>query len=144
MPALQAADPIDAYPPAENGMTRHVLTLPEENDESLVKIELILGKTVKIDAANRYFFGGKIETKTVEGWGYPYHILPEIGPMAGTLMAIPPDLPKTERFIAIGGEAYLMRYNSTGNQPAGRIYTLEQDGGGLWYNSVTSEVKIKE
>lgn len=112
MPALQAADPIDAYPPAEKDMTRHVLNLPAEKDESIIKIELILGKTVKTDSVNRYFFGGNLETKTVEGWGYPYHILPEIGPMAGTLMAIPRDLPKTERFIAIGGEPYLIRYNS--------------------------------
>ncbi len=37
MPALQAADPIDAYPPAENGMTRHVLTLPEEKDSSMLR-----------------------------------------------------------------------------------------------------------
>ena len=112
MPALQAADPIDAYPPAEKGMSRHVLKLPTEKDESVIKIELILGKTVKTDSENRYFFAGNLQTKTIDGWGYSYHILPEIGPMAGTLMAIPPDLPKTERFIAIGGEPYLIRYNS--------------------------------
>ncbi|MFC7338577.1 ecotin [Haloferula chungangensis] len=112
IPSLQAAEPIEAYPPAEEGMTRHVLNLPKEKDESLFKVELILGKTIEIDSANRYFFGGKLETKTIEGWGYSYHILPEIGPMAGTLMAVPPNLPKAKRFIAIGGEPYLIRYNS--------------------------------
>lgn len=112
MPTLHAADPIKAYPPADKGMTRHVLKLPVAKDESVIKIELILGKTVEIDASNRYFFSGTLEPKSVKGWGYSYHILPELGPMAGTLMAVPPDLPKTKRFIAIGGEPYLMRYNS--------------------------------
>ena len=101
-----------AYPPAEKGMARHVLQIPAEKDESILKIELILGKTIEIDAENRYFFGGNLETKTIDGWGYSYHILPEIGPMAGTLMAIPPNLPKSKRFIPIGGEPYLIRYNS--------------------------------
>lgn len=112
MTPLQAADPLKAYPKAEEGMTRHVLKLPAEKDESILKIQLVLGKVIEIDAANRYFFGGKIETKIVEGWGYSYRILPQLGPMAGTLMAIAPDLPKAKRFIAIGGEPYLIRYNS--------------------------------
>lgn len=110
--SLQAADPLEAYPPAEEGMTRHVLKLPAKEDESNLKVQLVLGRTVEIDAANRYFFGGKIESRTIEGWGYSYHILPNLGPMGGTLMAVPPDLPKAERFIAIGGEPYLIRYNS--------------------------------
>lgn len=93
-------------------MTRHVLQLPAEKDESILKIELVLGKTIEIDAANRYFFGGKLEIKSIEGWGYSYYILPKLGPMAGTMMAVPPDLPKTKRFIGIGGEPYLIRYNS--------------------------------
>jgi ecotin len=32
--------------------------------------------------------------------------------MAGTLMAIDPNAPKVDRFITIGGEPYLIRYNS--------------------------------
>ena len=111
-PSIQAADPLKAYPKADKGMTRHVLHLKPEKDESILKIELVLGKTVKIDAVNRYFFAGNIESKTVEGWGYPYYHLPKVGPMAGTLMAIPPGTPKKKRFIAIGGEPYLIQYHS--------------------------------
>ena len=33
-------------------------------------------------------------------------------PMAGTLMAIDPDAPKEDRFVPLGGEPYLIRYNS--------------------------------
>jgi ecotin len=32
--------------------------------------------------------------------------------MAGTLMAADPAAPKEERFVALGGEPYLVRYNS--------------------------------
>ena len=32
--------------------------------------------------------------------------------MAGTRMAPPPDAPKMARFITLGGEPYLLRYNS--------------------------------
>jgi ecotin len=32
--------------------------------------------------------------------------------MAGTLMAVDPDIPKVERFITLGGEPELRRYNS--------------------------------
>jgi ecotin len=32
--------------------------------------------------------------------------------MAGTLMAVSPDAPKVDRFITLGGEPQLLRYNS--------------------------------
>jgi len=32
--------------------------------------------------------------------------------MAGTRMAINPDTPKVNRFVTLGGEPYLIRYNS--------------------------------
>jgi ecotin len=32
--------------------------------------------------------------------------------MAGTLMAIDPNAPKVARFITLGGEPYVIRYNS--------------------------------
>ena len=32
--------------------------------------------------------------------------------MAGTMMAIDPNVPKVNRFITLGGEPYLIRYNS--------------------------------
>ncbi len=50
--SVQAADNMKAFPPAEAGMVRHVLQLPQQADESAFKVELIAGKTVQIDAAN--------------------------------------------------------------------------------------------
>jgi ecotin len=101
-----------AFPPAGEGMARHVLQLPEKEDESLFKVELVLGKTVEVDAQNKYFFGGKIEKETIQGWGFPKYTLKKLGPMAGTLMAVDPNEPKVERFITIGGEPFIIRYNS--------------------------------
>ena len=110
--AAAAPNDLKAFPPAAKGQTRHVLALPADDQEASLRVELIVGKTVSVDASNRYFFGGKLENKTVVGWGYNYYLLPKLGPMAGTLMAVDPDAPKTNRFIALGGEPLLVRYNS--------------------------------
>jgi ecotin len=107
-----AADNMKAFPPADEGMTRHVLQLPKLDDESLFRVELLVGKTVLTDENNVYFFGGKIEEETIEGWGFPRYILKALGPMGGTLMAVDPNAPKVERFVKLAGEPYLIRYNS--------------------------------
>ena len=107
-----ASDNMKAFPPAEEGMVRHVLQLPEQQDESAFKVELIVGKTVLVDTGNRYFFGGTIEAQTISGWGFTRYMVRELGPMAGTLMVVDPNAPKAKRFIALGGEPYLIRYNS--------------------------------
>lgn len=107
-----AVDDMKAFPAAEPGVTRHVLQLPPQNDESAFKVELIVGKQVQTDERNRYFFGGRIEAENIEGWGYTRYKVDKLGPMAGTLMAIEPNAPKTSRFITLGGEPYLIRYNS--------------------------------
>ncbi len=103
---------MSAYPPPEEGKVRYVLQLPKQDDESAFKVELIAGKTILVDERNRYFFGGKIEEKTIEGWGFPSYHVSKLWPLAGTMMAIDPDVPKVNRFITLGGEPYLIRYNS--------------------------------
>lgn len=110
--AVQAADNMKAFPAAEEGMSRHVLQLPKQFDEAVFKVELIIGKVVEIDKENKYFFGGKIEEETIKGWGFPRYTVSKIGPIAGTLMAIDPNTPKVARFIALGREPFLIRYNS--------------------------------
>jgi ecotin len=75
-------------------------------------VQLLIGKNVKLDHQNRYFFGGKLETETIPGWGYDRYVLKYLGPMAGTLMAVDPNEPKVDRFITLGGEPELLRYNS--------------------------------
>jgi ecotin len=110
--ALAASDPMKAFPPAEPGQVRHVIAVPRLPVESDRRVELIVGKTVTTDAHNRYFFGGRLERETIKGWGFDRYVLKDLGPMAGTLMAVDPNAPKVERFVALGGEPRLLRYNS--------------------------------
>jgi len=110
--ALHAADNMKAFPEAEEGMVRYVLNLPKQENESNYRVELIVGKIVQVDAQNRYFFGGKIERETIQGWGFTRYLVKELGPMAGTLMAVDPNAEKVERFIPVGGEPFMIRYNS--------------------------------
>ena len=56
---LKAADNMKAFPPADAGMVRYVLQLPAETDETVLKVELLVGKTVLVDSVNSYFFAGK-------------------------------------------------------------------------------------
>jgi len=112
MVSAQAADLIKAFPPTEEGMVRYVLQLPKQDNESFFMVELIVGKTVQVDEKNRYFFGGKIEKETIEGWGYTRYYVSKLGPMAGTLMGVDPNAPKIDRFITLGDEPYIIRYNS--------------------------------
>jgi ecotin len=110
--AAAATSDMGAFAPAEAGMVRYVLQLPKQKDESAFKVELIVGKTVQLDPQNSYFFGGEIEAEAIKGWGYTRYIVRKLGPMAGTLMAVDPDAPKVARFIKLGGQPYLVRYNS--------------------------------
>lgn len=109
---VHAADNMNAFPPAEEGMVRHVLQLPKQDDESAFMVELLVGKTVQVDEVSRYFFSGKINKETIKGWGFSCYNVSTLGPMAGTQMAIDPNTPKVNRFITLGGDPYLIPYNS--------------------------------
>jgi ecotin len=111
-PSGLGADNMKAFPAAEEGMFRYVLQLPKQDDESAYKVELMVGKTVQVDEQNRYFFGGKIGAETIKGWGFTRYLVSKLGPMAGTRMAVDPNAPKVSRFITLGGEPYIIRYNS--------------------------------
>jgi ecotin len=110
--AVAADNNMQAFPPAAPGMVRYVLQLPPQTDESAFKVELVAGKTVEVDTVNHYFFAGKIVAETIEGWGFPRYDVSALGPMAGTLMAVDPNAPKVKQFIPLGGDPYLIRYNS--------------------------------
>ena len=112
VPAGHAADNMKAFPPAEAGMVRFVLQLPKQDEEAASMVEMIVGKMVQVDERDRYFFGGKIEKETIKGWGFTRYMVNKLGPMAGTLMAVDPNAPKIDRFIALAGEPYFVRYNS--------------------------------
>jgi ecotin len=110
--SLLWADNMKAFPPAEEGQVRYVIPLEKKLDEAAFKVELVIGKKVKIDSENSYFFAGQIKSQNIPGWGFTRYVLDDLGPMAGTLMAVRDDVEKVERFIPLLGEPYLVRYNS--------------------------------
>lgn len=103
---------LKAFPAAEKGMTRFVVELPKLEEEQHFKVEIIVGKTVEVDTANRHFFTGQIEAENIKGWGFTRYVVTKIGPLAGTLRARVGGAQKEERFVTLGGEPYLVRYNS--------------------------------
>ena len=137
---VHAGDNMKAFPPPEKGRVRYVLQLPKQDDESAFKVELIVGKTVLVDERNRYTFSGKIQAETIKGWGFIRYNVSQLGPMAGTLIAIDSNAPKVNRFITLGGEPYLIRYNSRlpvvvyapeGVEVRYRIWTAEPEMKGI-------------
>jgi ecotin len=110
---LAAAHPnLKPYAEADEGMQRYVIELPALEDETLRKVELVVGQTVLTDGVNRHFFGGRVTRETIKGWGYSYYELKAIGPMAGTLMAGPPGAPMVDTFVSVRHDLGLLRYNS--------------------------------
>ena len=103
---------MQAFPAAEPGQTRFVISMPEVAEPDHVKVQLQVGKVVEVDGSNRHFFGGRLEEVNIQGWGFTRYVLPALGPMAGTMMAVDPDQPKVSKFVQIGGDPMLLRYNS--------------------------------
>ena len=110
--SVYAGDNMKAFPPPDKGQIRYVIQLAEQDAESNYQVELIVGQTVEIDEINQYFFGGLIKQESIAGWGFTRYLVSELGPMAGTMMAVDPNAPKVARFIRVGGAPNLIRYNS--------------------------------
>ena len=107
-----AAENLGLLPPPAEGMVRYVLQLPKQDDESAFRVELIVGKTVQVDEQNRYVFTGRFEQETLDGWAYPCHVVRDLGALVGTKQASHATAPRVNRFVTLGGEPYLVRYNS--------------------------------
>ena len=99
------------YPAAEKGMVRQVIYLPQQQDESLLRVELLPGKTMDVDC-NRHMLGGQLEEKDLQGWGYTYYQLSQVSGPASTMMACQ-DKTTSRKFIPVNlnGKG-MIRYNS--------------------------------
>ena len=99
------------YPAPDEGFQRLVFRIPTVEHEEGRKVEIMVGKVMPVDC-NRTWFGGELETRTAEGWGFPYHVLESAGGPASTMMACPPGGETTETFVSVRGDGFLQRYNS--------------------------------
>ncbi len=115
--AKKPAEPLAAYPAAEKGMVRQVITLPARSDESSYKVELVIGQTLEVDC-NHHQLGGKFERKTLEGWGYDYYVFEAAknadgSPMYTSTMMACPEGKKEKKFVTSHpGDAGMLNYNS--------------------------------
>ncbi|WP_242913957.1 serine protease inhibitor ecotin [Brevundimonas pishanensis] len=107
--AENPADQLKAFPAATASQKRHVLIVPPVANEDELKVELLIGKTQQVDC-NHHMLAGEIETRTAEGWGYDYYVVPRLGPGASTLMGCPANSTR-EAFVTIPQQT-LVRYNS--------------------------------
>lgn len=112
--ALFAADhkELKAFPEAETGYARYVITLPhkERSEEVRYEVELVAGKTVETDGVNQVRMATTIEPKPLKGWGYTYYEVTGNDRMMSTMMAAPENTPKISRFV--GGKSTKISYNS--------------------------------
>ncbi|WP_410209801.1 serine protease inhibitor ecotin [Aquirhabdus sp.] len=96
------------FPKAQEGFQRYVIHVPATGNDDNYQVELIAGKTAKVDC-NRHGLNGNIAEKDLSGWGYTYYEFTTQGQMVSTMMACPHQ-PETEKFVT--GATKLVRYNS--------------------------------
>jgi serine protease inhibitor ecotin len=87
MAQQSAQDNLKAYPAPTDGMKRLVVYLEPKEEEEDYRVELMVGKTVEVDASNRFFFAGSLEEETIEGWGFPGTSSSRLGPWQGPASA---------------------------------------------------------
>jgi ecotin len=125
------------YPAARDGFERMVFRVPAADDEAARKVEIIVGKILSVDC-NRTSFGGLLERRVAEGWGYPYFIIENISGPIATRMACPPGTENKDTFVTVNGDGFLQRYNGRlpivvyvpkGFEVRYRIWVAQQDVG---------------
>jgi ecotin len=108
---LSATPDLKLYPLAESGYKRLVIQLRPLKQETNNKLEIILGKTFKVDC-NKHWFNGKLSEEVLQGWGYPYFVLKDLGGPLSTRMACLTKQKPKEAFVPVQSEQNLIPYNS--------------------------------
>lgn len=98
------------YPAAQAGQSRHVIWLDEQQNEDLLKVEIVPGKQMLTDCNTRSLMGN-FTAQDLQGWGYTYYQLGDVSDPITTLMACPDDT-KIQAFVPVMGDNFTLRYNS--------------------------------
>lgn len=103
-------DILKPFPAAQKDHQRYVISVPNQSNENLYKVEIVAGQTLQTDC-NTKMLAGDLTEKNLEGWGYSYYELTSPKGPATTLMGCPPGSEK-QAFVAMRGDGYWLRYNS--------------------------------
>lgn len=97
------------FPTPREGYKQVVIDLKGKKHEDLLKLELIVGKNVKVDKCNKHFLVGDLKSQNLEGYGYTYYTFVSDGAVAGTKMGCM-DNELVEKFVT--GQPKVIDYNS--------------------------------
>lgn len=106
----KALKDVAPYPEATENQKRYAIFLDPKENEQNYKVELVFGKKIMVDSCNRYMLGGSVEEKDLQGWGYSYYVVEQVGQPASTMMACPNN-DKHEAFVPMTTQTFT-RYNS--------------------------------
>ena len=100
-----------AYPAPKAGNRRVVIHLEAKPDEEDWRVEVVVGKMMETDGVNRVGLMGRLEERTVEGWGYTYLEAPVSKGAFSTRIGVPPGKPPVQAFVTFPAHGPF-RYNS--------------------------------
>lgn len=114
---------LSSYPKPVDGDRRWVIqlpgVLPPKSDPALSanpadwRVQLIVGQMVELDC-NRQTFGGKLRpVKPAQPGGPVLFRVTDVGQLASTRMACPPDQPRRRAFVPMAGKAFVVPYNAS-------------------------------
>jgi ecotin len=99
---------LEHYPASMKEHRRFVLHLPNRENESDFKVEVIAGLQREW-SCNRPWLTTDTKARDVKGWGFDYYVVSWNGKFASTLMAC---LPETKETTFVHGSGKLIDYNS--------------------------------